>query len=51
MIEELKVKNLSMEQKNKILESTINHYENTAAKPIKASDLGRLRVRIEIKDE
>ena len=51
MIEQLKIANEALSRQNRILEETIEVYRSSDPKVIKASDLGRLRVRLELKDE
>ena len=50
-IEELKIANESLKKQNAVLEETIEHHRSTDPKPVKASDLGRLRIKLEHKDE
>ena len=50
-IEQLKIANEALSRQNRILEETIEVYRSSDPKVIKASDLGRLRVRLELKDE
>jgi hypothetical protein len=47
----LKIANEALKKLNVVLEETVEHYRSTDPKPIKASDLGRLRIRLEQKDE
>ncbi len=50
-IEQLKIANESLKKQNAVLEETIEHHRSADQKPVKASDLGRLRIKLELKDE
>lgn len=50
-IEQLKISNESLKKQNAVLEETIENHRSTDQKPVKASDLGRLRIKLELKDE
>jgi predicted RNase H-like nuclease (RuvC/YqgF family) len=47
----LKIANESLKKQNAVLEETIEHHRSADPKPVKASDLGRLRIKLEHKDE